>query len=223
MRKGQFAELKESIELDGLQNPIILFQGKILDGRNRCKACLELGVPVLAFEFVGSEERALVYVLSANQHRRDLTPSQRGVIALDLMPRIAVDTNRKRIEKIRQARLDGQEGETLELIPKSGSRAEEPVSSRVIAADIMGVNDRYVGLAKRVKEASPELLEAVRAGEVTLLEAIRRLDGVTDDARAVRVKAVRRPLNKLLRDAECPPAFLDRLEDLVAEFAGPSG
>ena len=73
MRDGQFVELKESIELDGLQNPIVLFQGKILDGRNRCRACRELGIPVLAFEFVGSEQRALIHVLSANQHRRDLT------------------------------------------------------------------------------------------------------------------------------------------------------
>lgn len=54
----------------------------------------------------------------------------------------------------------------------------------MIAAGIMGVNDRYVGLAKRVKEASPELFEEVRVDEVTLSEAIRRLEGITDDARA---------------------------------------
>ena len=219
MRDGQFVGLKQSIKLDGLQNPVILFQGKILDGRNRCRACRELGIPVLAFEFVGSEQRALIYVLSANQHRRDLTPSQRAVVAVEVMPRIAEDVNLERIEKLRRTLAREADGECLELLPNTGECDEPRVSSRVIAADMMGVSDRYVALAKRVRDASPELFEEVRAGEVTLPEAIRRLDGVTDDPRAVRVKAVRRPLNKLLRDAESPPAFLDRLEALVAEFA----
>ena len=137
------------------------------------------------------------------------------------MPRIAEGVNRKRIEKIRQARSGEPAEETLPNLAKSGNEAEGPVSSRVIAAHMMGVSHGYVGLAKRVKEASPELFEKVRVGEVTLSEAIRRLEGITDDARATRVKAVRRPLNKLLRDVESPPAFLGRLEALVAEFAEP--
>ena len=219
MLEKQFAELKESIELDGLQNPIILFQGKILDGRNRCRACRELGIPVLAFEFVGSEPRALIYVLSANQHRRDLTPSQRAVVAFDLQPRIAEDVNRSRIEKIRQARLNEAKGETLPKMAKSGDSAQEPISSRVIAADMMGVSHGYVGLAKRVKEASPELFERVRSGHITLTEAIKQIDGLTDDARATRVKTVRRLLNRLLGDDDESSEFLDRLEALVAEFS----
>ena len=48
----------------------------------------------------------------------------------------------------------------------------------------MGVNDRHVGPAKRIREASPARFEEVRAGEVALWAAIRRLDGITDDARA---------------------------------------
>ena len=65
---------------------------------------------------------------------------------------------------------------------RSGGDVEGTASSRAVAADTMGVSGGYVGLAKRVKEAaSPELSEAVRAGDVTLPEAIRRLDGVTDD------------------------------------------
>jgi len=60
MRESQLAKLTESIELDGLQNPIIIFQSKTLDGRNRCQGCEELGILVAAFEFVGSEQQALV-------------------------------------------------------------------------------------------------------------------------------------------------------------------
>ena len=103
---------------------------------------------------------------------------------MELVPRVAEDVNRKRIEKIRQARLSEGDGQTLANSPRSGGELDGPISSRAIAADMMGVNDRYVGLAKWVREASPELFEEVRVGELTLSEAIRRLEGITDDARA---------------------------------------
>ena len=149
----------------------------------------------------------------------DLTASQRAVVGFDLQPRIADDVNRKRIEKIRQARLNEGGGQTLSKMSRSADAGDGAVSSRAIAADIMGVSEGYIHLAKRVKEASPELFESVRSGHITLSEAIKQIDGLTDDARATRVKTVRRLLNRLLGDDDESSEFLDRLEALVAEFS----
>lgn len=219
MSDREFADLKESIELDGLQNPIILFQGMILDGRNRYRACRELGPPIVAVEFVGSEQQALTYVLSSNQHRRNLTPSQRAVVANETQPLIAEDVNSKRIEKIRQARLRASSGETLSILTGSGTETFSVVTSRAIAADMMGVSTGYVGHTKRIKEADPELYEDVRAGRITIPEALRKLDGITDDPETVRDKRARGGVTKLLRDPSKRAEFLDRLEALLAEFA----
>ena len=41
---------KDSIAKHGLAEPIVLFQGKILDGKERYRACIELGIPVRARE-----------------------------------------------------------------------------------------------------------------------------------------------------------------------------
>ena len=116
---------------------------------------------------------------------------------MELVPRIAEDVNRKRIERLQQTLARKAGGECLANSPNTQVEPESPVSSRVIAASMMGVGDNYVGLAKRVREPSREFFEEVRAGELTLSEAIRRLDGLTDDARAVRVKAVRRKVRML--------------------------
>lgn len=60
-----FIELKRNIEQQGQLLPIILRRGKILDGRHRTQACLELGINV-RYEEVGdiSDDKALSLVIS---------------------------------------------------------------------------------------------------------------------------------------------------------------
>jgi len=219
MSASESADHRKSVELDGLQNPVILFQGKILDGRNRYRACKELGRPIAVFEFVGTEQQALTYVLSSNQHRRNLTLSQRGVVAFDIMPKIAQDVNQKRIEKLRETLARKAGGECSVILTNTQGEAGSLVDSRVLAGDIMGVSASYVGHAKRIKEADPELYEEVRAGRVTIPEALRKLDGITDDPRTIRAKTARRDVAKLLRDPGKGAEFLDQLEALLAAFA----
>ena len=219
MSEPEFADLRESIELDGLQNSIVLYRGRILDGRNRYRACRELGVPVTFSQFVGTEQQALTYVLSSNQHRRHLTASQRAVVANEAQPMVAVEVNAKRIEKIRQARLQQLAREFPSILTGSPDSALSPTESRAIAADMMGVSSGYVSHARRIKEADPELYRGVRAGRVTIPAALRKLDGVVDDPQAVRSIRAKRAVAKLLGDPDRQAEFLERLEGLLAEFA----
>lgn len=79
MNDGEFKGLEEDIKRNGLIEPIMLFEGKILDGRNRYKACKKLGVDLKTKEFDGKD--ALQYIISTNLHRRHLNESQRGIVA----------------------------------------------------------------------------------------------------------------------------------------------
>lgn len=58
--------LAEDIGHNGLQHPVILFDGKVLDGRNRLAACKLAGVEPRFDEFNGTDDEALAFVLSLN-------------------------------------------------------------------------------------------------------------------------------------------------------------
>jgi hypothetical protein len=78
----EYAMLKESIRVQGVQVPIIVDEkGHTIDGSHREKACKELGVfcPREMRTF-GSASEKLQLAISVNCHRRHLKPSQRREI-----------------------------------------------------------------------------------------------------------------------------------------------
>jgi hypothetical protein len=74
--------LAEDITANGLTFHIILYEGKILDARNRYLACQRAGVEPGFSEYDG--DTPIQFVLSLNLHRRHLTISQRAAIAAEL-------------------------------------------------------------------------------------------------------------------------------------------
>lgn len=79
MGKEELEGLAEDIKVNGLRNPITLYEGKILDGRNRYLACLSLGITPVFKEYTG--DTPLSQVMSENFMRRHLTKSQRAILA----------------------------------------------------------------------------------------------------------------------------------------------
>ena len=75
----EFKALKADIREHGLSEAIWLYEGKILDGAHRFKACLAVGVAPRFRDYEGGEP--LAFVLGLNLRRRHLTPTQRAVVA----------------------------------------------------------------------------------------------------------------------------------------------
>lgn len=154
-----FANLAKDIETHGQREPIILFEGQILDGRNRYRACLELGREPATRSFEGAD--ALEFVLSLNLHRRQLTIAQRAVIAAELCALR---------ERIIQA--ETKPSDTVDAQPGGAMGIEQ-------AAKLLGISPRSVSSASRVvREGAPELVEAVRTGKVSVsaAEHVSKLD-----------------------------------------------
>lgn len=81
MPDEQFAELVEDIKANGLIEPITTFEGKILDGVHRSKACKIAKVKPEYAEWADTD--ALRWVMSKNLHRRHLSPAQKVMVLID--------------------------------------------------------------------------------------------------------------------------------------------
>lgn len=72
-----FDELVEDVRKNGLLEPIILLDGKILDGRNRYRACMKSKVDPI-YRIFNYNIDPLDYGISKNIKRRQLTPAQKA-------------------------------------------------------------------------------------------------------------------------------------------------
>jgi hypothetical protein len=79
MTAGAFDALRADIAANGQRSALVLLDGKILDGRHRARALVNLGRGARVVDFTG--EGAREFVLSSNVQRRNLSSAQSAMIA----------------------------------------------------------------------------------------------------------------------------------------------
>jgi hypothetical protein len=78
----EYDELVNDLKKNGLLHPIVIFEDKVLDGRNRQRGCEDAEIDPHYMEYTGNDP--LGFVIAANLHRRHLDVGQRSMIAADL-------------------------------------------------------------------------------------------------------------------------------------------
>jgi hypothetical protein len=93
----EFDAFVDAFRRQGLLTPITLYEGKILDGRNRYRAVKKIGYKLVAKDFVdlppGKDPRE--FVIAANVQRLHLTTEQKKELAIRLIRERPNDSDRK--------------------------------------------------------------------------------------------------------------------------------
>ena len=163
-----FEQLKVDIAARGLIEPIWLHEDKIIDGRNRYRACIETGTEP-RFRTWDGEGSLVLFVLSMNLHRRHLTSSQRATVAIEMLPMLKKEAQERMSQGGKTNNADKQ-GRQIVAYP-----ASDDGKSTERAAQILQTNRQYVSDAKRLKQDAPDLFEQVKAGEKTIPQAKREV------------------------------------------------
>ncbi len=161
----EFDRLVEDIRKYGLRKEIALLDGKVIDGRNRYRACL-LASAERRYTEIETDD-PVAYVLSLNLHRRHLTPSQQSMVAARAED-VYVEAAKER-QKDHAGTAPGKPkslaANLQQVIPDSGTALEQ-------AAKAVGVSARSAAYGKKVIEhGTPELVKAVDEGRMAVSTA----------------------------------------------------
>ncbi|CUK21935.1 ParB/RepB/Spo0J family partition protein [Achromobacter xylosoxidans] len=144
--------LREDVAANGLRQPIVLHDGMILDGGNRYRACLDAGIEPVFEEYDGGN--LVSFVLSANLHRRHMTPGQQAAIV-----------------------ASAQDWAAAQGIGRPEKGSADPISTVAGRAAQSGASIATQKRADRVAKADPELAKKVAHGETSLPAAVEQITG----------------------------------------------
>ena len=150
MTADQFDALLDDIREHGLRTSIVMYEGMVLDGRNRARAWYDVhgNWDVPSTEFKGTAEESIAFVRSHNIKRRHLKPSQIAYY-----------------EAQATAFWNPQQGR-----PKKNSR--KSLTQRQIAK-AAGVDIETIALAAKAVKAAPEVGPYLRDGKISVNRALK--------------------------------------------------
>lgn len=155
---AEYAHLKEKIASEGLLLAVVLYQGKILDGRHRYRVCRELGIPVRARQYQGDDPVGAICSLNTTQRQMDAT--DRVLMAFDFAP----DYKQRAQERVGEGQKSGGRGHKKTLVSQDTgvSTADEHGRVRYLLGQEVGVSEQTVQRALDVERIAPKEIEGLR-------------------------------------------------------------
>ncbi|MFA6103624.1 MAG: ParB N-terminal domain-containing protein [Victivallaceae bacterium] len=194
----EFEQLKRSIEAEGQQIPVIMYKGKLLDGRSRWRACRKLGIAVKAVEWNGTGNLEDL-IISLNLHRRYMTASQRAALAVKLLPALEQQAAERR----------GARNDIREKIPLCGKAVD-------LAGAKVGVSGKYVIKAEKIFITSIDIYMKLLNGKLSLSQALKETESGEPPSQS---QSPREALLEALRQVIklVPDDLKGRLSEIVKE------
>ena len=147
MTDEEYESLKDSINENGVLNPITIYEGMVLDGWHRYQAANELGMdcPEAELEdWIDPKD----FVLAQNKNRRHITIAQLAMATTQVYEWFPANR------------------------PNKSAPGAELSKTSAELAEISGASKRTIEQAKSVlKSATPEVQDAVKSGKIGLKKA----------------------------------------------------
>lgn len=224
--------LERSILAEGCRDALVLWGDVLVDGHNRYAICSKHGLPFKTVQNPRFKSIEDVHLWMIDQHlgRRSVSDFQRGVLALRKKEIVAA----KRAQAIQSAPLP--EAVAPEPAAEAGSNAPaapvaaeahsipEPLNSREAIARAARLSASQVVMIEKIqKQAAPEVVAALKAGEISInaAAAVASLPVEEQVAAASAGKDELKQAAKRVREAKKRPPK-DEGESAAADSAAPN-
>ncbi len=161
LTKQETETLTESLLSNGCLEPLIVWNGMIVDGHARYRICWKHGIP---FSFVtvnfANKEEAILWSVRNQIGRRNLVPFQRCELVLPLEEALKAEAKKRQGWK-------GNDGDSC---------GEHKGDTRDKLARMAGVSHSTISYVKQIlKEADTETLTRLRKGEISINHAYKEI------------------------------------------------
>lgn len=182
MAADEFEKLVADIKKNGVRLPILVHEGRIVDGRHRYQACKRLGIPCPTQELDAASPWLVAQ--SLNLVRRHLDPGRVAAIralAAKKYPEIAAADENLRVAARKRQRSGKSAGGKAggrgrkKTSPPRGGKVSKSAATTTAAATSVGISTRTMERAERVARQDEQLAEQVTKGEMTLAAAEREV------------------------------------------------
>ena len=169
----EYQRLEKSLVKNGYQDwrePIITWNGTIIDGHNRYNICDEHGIKFRTMEMeFESRDAAKIWIIENQFKRRNLKPYDRSVLALQLEPLYAAEAKRRQTASLKR----GSESPVSQ-----NSDEREPIRTDEQLAKLAGTSRDTIRKVKVIEteaakgnQTAIDAREAVKSGEKSINKA----------------------------------------------------
>ncbi|MFL6675323.1 MAG: hypothetical protein ACJ8LG_18775 [Massilia sp.] len=217
----EYAALERSLLAEGCRDALVLWNDTLIDGHNRYAICKKHGIEFRTVQnnSFASLEDVMLWMIDNHLARRSVSDFQRGLLAL-------------RKKEIVAARMAQKAGEPEPKGEEPAAPEPPPWNTREEVAKAARVSSNTISQIERIqKAATPQLIDAVRAGTISI-NAAANVAQLPESVQVAAVAGGRKELQQAARQVreqkastrprkETPPADpADEAAAMRAEIAG---
>ena len=165
----EYNQLEQNIINDGIRDPLVTWNGVLIDGHNRYEIAQKHNLEFRTVEKSFDDRNEAIKWIILNQFgRRNLSAYHRSILALKLKPVIAAKAKENMLAgvKIENPIQIFGEGSLGKEAPKETKSTTKERTTNAQIAKAAGVSDETIRKVEKIqKQAAPEIIEKVQSGE----------------------------------------------------------
>lgn len=179
LSQEELSGLEQSILVEGCRDPIVTWNGYIIDGHNRYRICEMFNVEFKTVERtdLADENDVKLWMINNQLGKRNLTNIQKAELAIQIEKIEQVKAKERQLANLKQY---SDKQETLETVQSTDTpnlvERTRSSESLVKAAKSVGIGYETVRKTKHILEKAPEeVIDKVRKGDVSIDRAFSQI------------------------------------------------
>jgi len=162
----EYDQLEANLKAEGCRDPLVTWDGTIIDGHNRFEICTRNGIGFEKIIKQFSDRSEVIEWIIRNQFgRRKLSDYSRSVLALRLKDTLAARAKENQVER------KGAQSGNFDKVVKV-----EPINTRAEIAKAAGVSEGQIAKVEAIeKDGSEEIKDQLSKGKISINKAHKQV------------------------------------------------